>query len=152
MPRKHPITVRVEEAIARHREWERPLTFESLRTYVMHNLRVMDYSADEAMQAIVDKHIRVYLRRPDLTINDATALTYENTEDCTVEEFEEQVRVKRENQTYVARRLRADEAVLEFLQEKQRMLSRPVTVAEFASEIEEIYAEYAAGGGEEAAA
>lgn len=140
---RHPVTVRIDEAVDLLERHGQPLTLDDIRVNVKKRLTWNDFSSEEALDAVVD--IRLARRLKDLGV---VAVDADGSgerklfDDCTLAEFDEQITIKQRNVTYVANRLRVDKAVREFLAEKQAMADHPVTVGEFREQIEAIYAEH----------
>lgn len=141
MPR-HPVTVRIDDAVSMLQRYGQPLTIENIVTNAKKALTYADFSSEEACEAMIRLRAPGRLRTLGLSIVDSETFEREEFEECTDEQFAERIEVKERNLRHVQRNLAADRAVAEYLAVMHEQHGRPVTVGEFREAIDAIYAEY----------
>lgn len=137
---RHPVTIRIDEAVELLQKYGEPITLPSVKTNAKRRLTWADFSSDEALDAVVDQRLSKRLKELGIVIVDAEEGERKLFDDCTLVEFDEQIAVKQRNVTYVSNRLRADKAVREFLAEKQAMAEEPLRIGDFRDDVDSIYA------------
>lgn len=139
---RHPVTVRIDDAVSLLQRYGQPLTIDNIVTNAKQKLTYSDFSSEEACEAMIRLRAPGRLKALGLSIVDSETYAREEFEECTDEQFAERIEVKERNVRHVQRHLAADRAVAEFLAAKHEQHGRPVTVGEFLSEIDAIYAEH----------
>jgi hypothetical protein len=143
MPR-HPVSVRIDDAIALLRRHSHDVTPSAIRVNVKKALTWADFSSEEALDAVIDRHLPARFKAHGYIITDSTprdgGRERKDFWSASPDEFEEQIRVKRESNRYDLTRLKADEAILTLLREKEKELGYEVYPGLFHAEIDRIYA------------
>lgn len=137
MSQRHPANIRIAEAIARCEEYEVEVTPQNVRTNL--TLTYDDLTADEAIGETIDRRIRQVMRGSGYVIADTESRERKYFWSCTADELEEQTRIKQEGTVYDQNRLRADEAVISFLRQKERELGYAPFPELFADDIDRLY-------------
>lgn len=141
---RHPVSLRVDEAISLLERHEVEVTPEAIRVNVKKSLTWADFSSEEALDAVIDRHMASRLKARGFVITDATpregGRARKDFWAVSTDEFAEQLRIKRESSRYDQNRIAADEAVLSFLREQEKTFGYEVYPGLFHAEIDRIYA------------
>jgi hypothetical protein len=136
----HPVSLRIDEAIALLERCGEDVTPTAIKINVMQRLTWADYSPEQSNSEGLDRRIQQRLRDRGYQITDTEARTRRDFWHCTLAELDEQLRVKQDSSDYDRARLRADEAVVTYLREKEKELGYEVCPDLFAEDIARIYA------------
>lgn len=143
MPRKHPVTQRIEEAIALIERVGGEITPTAVRANVEPKLTWQDWSPEEASGEALEVRIARYLRSNGYVIADAApregGRVRKDYWDALVSELEEQIEVKEKSNTYDRNRIKAEKAVITFLRSKEAELGYEPYPGLFHAEIDRIY-------------
>lgn len=141
---RHPVSLRVDEAIDLLEQWGQQVAIEGIRANVRRKLTWADFSSDEAIDAVIDRHAVPRLKARGYIVSDSTPRTGGRERklfwSATPDELGEQLRLKRESARYDENRIRADEAIIAFLRAKRDELGYEVYPGLFDADIERIYA------------
>lgn len=140
---RHPVSLRVDEAIDTLERYEQEVTPDAIRTNVKKALTWADFSSEEALDAVIDRHVPSRLKARGYRISDSAPREGGRERkvfwEMSADEWAEQVRIKRDSNRYDQTRLAADEAVLTFLREKEKELGYEPYAGLFRDDIGRIY-------------
>jgi hypothetical protein len=137
---KHPVTLKIEAAIALLERHGMEVTPAAVKVNVEKDLTWADWAPEKAASEALDGRIRRTLKAGGHIISDATMGVRKGFWEAEIPDLEEQLRVKEESNTYDRNRILADRAVLDFLKEKEKDFGYPVYPGLFHMEIDRIYA------------
>lgn len=138
---RHPITTRIDEAVADLERLGIDITPAKVRVNVRNRLTYGELKPDQMLDALIDQRLRPRLGDLGYVIADDDTRARKLFEDCTPADFAAQVGVEEANVKACVEQLRKDRKALDYLRAKEQELGRPVTAGEFADEIAAIVGE-----------
>lgn len=146
MGRKHPVTLRVEEAIDLLERNDMEVTPASVKVNAEKTITWADWTPENAASEALDIRVTRCLRDRGYVITDTETRVRKDFWSARPDELEEQLRIKRESSDYDLQRIKADKAIIAFLREKELELGYEVYPGLFHADIDRIYAMHGLSG------
>lgn len=139
MGRKHPVTLRIEEAINLLERNGMDVTPATVKINAEKAITWADWTPEQASSEALDGRITRCLRERGYVITDADTRIRKDFWQCTPAELEAQLQIKKDSSDYDRSRIAAEEAVIVFLRAKEKDLGYAPYPGLFQADIDRIY-------------
>lgn len=139
MGRKHPVTLRIEEAIDLLERHGMDITPASVKVNAEKAITWADWTPEQASSEALDGRIARCLRARGYVITDTDTRIRKDFWQCTSTELKAQLRIQKDSSDYDRPRIAAKEAVIVFLDAKEQELGYAPYPGLFQAEIDRIY-------------